>query len=69
MVEKNAPWRKAEKEYSWSRETDPADLAGDEWVSKGDLGAQDSVAKDDVKESPQQAMLGRFMHPEHDAEY
>ncbi len=68
MVEKDAPWRQAEKIHPWTRETDPSSLAGDEWVDKGDPGVEKAVKEEDVKAHPHRPVMERFMHPQHDVE-
>ena len=68
MVEKDTPWRKAEKIHPWSRETDPSSLAGDEWVGEGDPGVEKAVTPTNVIENSNRPVMERFMHPQHDVE-
>lgn len=65
MVEVNAPWRKTPLD-NWSTAIDPSVMVGDKWVEKGDPGVGEAVTNQDETAIAQQAMLGRFMHPEHD---
>lgn len=67
MVEKNAPWRKTPLDH-WSTDVDPAIMASDEWVGEGDLG-EEMAQKKSPESMAAQSMLGRFMHPQHDAEW
>jgi hypothetical protein len=65
MVEKNSPWQKASKIDSWSRETDPSSIAGDEWV---DADQERAVTASDIEEKVKRPVGERFMHPQHDVE-
>lgn len=65
MVEKNAPWRKTPLDQ-WSTDTDPAIMADDVWVDKGDIGAEKARTKKTTQDITAESMMGRFMHPQHD---
>lgn len=60
------PWRETPLDH-WSREIDPAIMAGDEWASddpRTDPGAQR------IREGRGGTQLGEpFMHPQHDTTY
>ena len=65
MVEKNSHWQKVSKIDSWSRETDPSSIAGDEWV---DSDQEKTVTASDIEEEVNRPVRERFMHPQHDVE-
>ena len=68
MTEKKAPWRGTLPE-DWSAEIDPAVMAGGEWAEEGDAGPGKAVTKEKVGDITVQSMMGRFMHPQHDADW
>ncbi|MCY0870348.1 MAG: DUF3905 domain-containing protein [Firmicutes bacterium] len=68
MPETNSPWRKTPLDR-WSADVDPAIMASDRWVAPGDIGARKAELPDGEEDITKRAMLGRFMHPQHDASW
>lgn len=68
LKEKKAPWRDTPLDH-WSRDIDPAIMAGDQWVdNEHDPGSQrrdNRVLMSGTVPSP----LAPFMHPTHDVTY
>jgi len=65
MVEKKAPWRDTPLDH-WSTDLDPAILSGDQYTEAGDPGEARAENESDERNQTEQAMMGRFMHPQHD---
>lgn len=53
---------------NWSKDTDPAVMAGDEWSDSKKLEKLDDEGKADFRER-KQAFGAMFMHPTHDVSY
>lgn len=65
--DKHAPlWRETPLDH-WSKEIDPAMMAGDEWAS---LSAKQDPGAERIAEEQGGTQIGaQFMHPQHDTTY
>ena len=52
----------------WSKETDPAIMAGDEWVDPEEDFGNKSIENKDLRKGIR-TQSGTFMHPVHDVSY
>lgn len=67
MPDKDAPlWRETPLDH-WSRDIDPAMMAGDEWAT--DHPGSDPGAERVAEDQGGARMGAPFMHPEHDTNY